>query len=706
MTEDSGHGSALDDPTPQQPEPAAAAAVAGIMTVTVAHNDRSSIVIAAGPVTMSARQLLPTAAIPVADLDVVRSAAWVAVGVDGRPVKAAEAAAALLSVPGPGLAVIAGAPGYGKRTTGVRALWETCRAEYEATGTEPPLVEIRPDWNDPSAPDLSLLPEEAGTGYLLDVAAEIGDWTDPRRVARGLVGHAETLRRKGSFLVVVADERTWPTDESGGLARVVVPADVRPSAHRVAAAHLRHLHHAPDRVHLVEPAGSPAGRAGEAADLLTGSSSPADAVRLAGLLAAADGTTAGIAAARSSFREWRSEIESAFASTQDNADDRALLIAALFLPGEEALAVDGASRDLLGERPKTSVRDILTGPDLTARLTAVGAEVDGRRVTLDHRPGYARAALRHLWRQRADIHAPLLEWLGRLTQPKNAGARLLAPISDLLVDLAIAENDVRVIEEIRNWIGNGTTGTSHLELIAGVLARTAEADGVGPAVRGRLLGWAQDKDEAVASTVALVCRTSFADDYPRQALVRLRHILGRSERDRAVVLAEDALRAFAATDRHLGRVWISVAAWAKDPADLAGHRGFLALVDPSTDSWLLRTLLESAEGNAEVARALVDAWSATLLDGRVHGEAGRVLIAWAQVHAQGDPAHRAVLTGVLRQVVTRHMMTTPIAALVYGEPNVRYDEAVIALRKELAIPVMEAFDFDDATTTITTGGRP
>lgn len=196
--------------------------------------------------------------------------------------------------------------------------------------------------------------------------------------------------------------------------------------------------------------------------------------------------------------------------------DRALLVATIFLSGSEAVATQDASRRLLGKGPQNDVEAILTGPDLSTRLRAVGAEVDGRHATFDHKPGYAQAVLNHLWQQRPDIHMHLLKWLDTITAPGEPGASRLAVISDLLVELAITENDVRIIDQIRTWIGNGNTTTQHEALIAGVFTRAALADALGAKVRTKLLDWAQSDEERVAKVVALVCQGEFATHYPRQ----------------------------------------------------------------------------------------------------------------------------------------------------------------------------------------------
>ncbi|MEV5507895.1 hypothetical protein [Streptomyces orinoci] len=650
------------------------------MKVSVQHNDRSQIIIAAGPVTMTGKQLLTVTDIPKAELDVVRLA-WVRVGPHDETVPTATDAVHLLTNTGPALAVITGPAGYGKRTAGIRALWEVARAE-RTSDKSLELKEIQPDWVDPSAPDISTLPDNPGTGYLLDVASEIGSWTNRDRAANSLVSHAEKLRNRGSYLVVIVDEHEWPESESSSLSRVVVSAKVKPSPHGVAQAHLRHIHRKPEREHWLNTTPSSAGGIGEASRLLTESSSPADAARLASILASVDESREGLETAKARFQQWKKQVTDVFKNTEDNADDRALLIASLFLSGEDALNIQRAARMLLNEPQDRKVRAILTGPDLTTRFEGVGAKIAGRQVTLDHRPGYARAILLHLWHQRPDIHTHLLTWLDAITASGQPGAARLGPISELLVQLAMAENDIRVVEQIQAWVDNGNDRNEHRDLIARVLTTAAKADALGPAVRARLLDWAQDRSTSVATVVALVCRGEFADHFPRQALVRLRHILDRTNRDLAVETAEGALRSIAAREGQLPRVWATVIKWATEHHHLAGHRAFLSLLDPQVDPFVLQVLMAAAEQKSDVKDALISGWNAALVDPRVNAESKALLTAWAHARADGT-VPRDLITDILKQVVARHMLTTPIAALVAGEPGVAYDEAVIDLRKEL-----------------------
>ncbi|WP_146046230.1 hypothetical protein [Streptomyces cahuitamycinicus] len=645
--------------------------------VQVDGNQNSKIIVAAGSITMKDKPQLPVVNIPQAELDVVRRA-WVELDVRDQRVPTAEKAVARLTGDGPRLAVVTGPPGYGKRTAGIKALWEV------AQGQSLKLQEIVPDWEKPGSPDVAELPDEPGTGYLLDVAAEISDWQNRGAFAQQLVSYAEELRLSGSFLVVIADEHGWPEAVAGAVAGVVVRATARPSARRVARMHLEYVHHQPGRLHWLTGVPSGTGLAGKAAQQLTDGSRPADAADLAAKLAAAEDSPKGLERALSAFQEWRTDVRDVFSATENNPDDRALLISAVFLNGKDALTVQDGARELLGESPKADVRTILTGPDLTSRLTAMGAEVTGRTVSLDHKPGYARAVLLHLWQQRADIHAHLLKWLDTITSPKGAGSDLAA-ISDLLVELAVAENDIRVVQKVHAWIDNGADSPEHRALIARFLTVAAESDTLGAGVRGLLLDSAQETSKAVATVVALVCRGEFAEHYPRQALVRLRHILDRPEPDEAVRTAQEALRDIAARDGQLPRVWNTVIKWATEKKHLAGHRAFLSLLDPSVDPYVLQVMLAAAELKQDVREALVAGWNAALADTRVEVECRQLLAAWAEVRKTAD-VPTELMTEIINQVVLDHLVATPVSALIFGEPGVADGEAVIELRKDLRLP--------------------
>ncbi|KOU52228.1 hypothetical protein ADK55_17375 [Streptomyces sp. WM4235] len=475
----------LEPPTQAGPPLVEPAGREGGLRQTVTGAVNSRIIVAAGPVTLHEKQPLTVLAISEAELKVVREA-WVSQSSDGAQITVARDAADLVLSGDSALAVIAGAPGTGKRTAAIRALRQISLTRPHG-GQPLALKEIRPDWEDVATPDIALLPKDPGTAYLLDVASEMSRWTAPGKAAEALLQHAGTLQSLGSCLVVVADEGSWPENASGALNAVVQRVKFRPYAELVACAHLEYVYRKPSLKALFSKARD-GEEAGSASHLLTEDTSPADAARLAAGLASSDGTTGGIEDAIAAFQQWSTDVIGVFKNTEQNPEDRALLIAGLFLSGSDALTIQAAARKLLADKAAKSVRDVLTGPDLTTRLEGVHARVTDRTVDFGHKPGYAKAVLLHLWHQRADIHGYLLAWLDLIVADEAHSAQL-AGISDLLVELAIAESDFRVVEKIKKWIDD-SSDEGHLQLIARVLGRAAVSGSLGPELRSKLLTWA------------------------------------------------------------------------------------------------------------------------------------------------------------------------------------------------------------------------
>lgn len=97
--------------------------------------------------------------------------------------------------------------------------------------------------------------------------------------------------------------------------------------------------------------------------------------------------------------------------------------------------------------------------------------------------------------------------------------------------------------------------------------------------------------------------------------------------------------------------------------------------------------MEAASRTPGVRAAILRGWHAALADIRVANQCRDLMVAWARVRAEGL-VPRDLVTDILRQVITEHLYTSPVAALVFGEPGVQYDEPVIALRKDLHLPIL------------------
>ncbi|MFF1682931.1 hypothetical protein ACFVYG_43725 [Streptomyces sp. NPDC058256] len=74
-----------------------------------------------------------------------------------------------------------------------------------------------------------------------------------------------------------------------------------------------------------------------------------------------------------------------------------------------------------------------------------------------------------------------------------------------------------------------------------------------------------------------------------------------------------------------------------------------------------------------------------MADTRVDDGCRQLLAAWAEVR-QSEDIPTELMTDILNQVVVEHLYSTPISALIFGEPGVANGKAVIELRKDLRLP--------------------
>ncbi|MET8336964.1 hypothetical protein [Streptosporangium canum] len=596
------------------------------------------------------RETLPEDDIPHDELATLRNA-WV-------PVKTVSHLVERLRLGG--LAVVAGAPGMGKRSAAIRALIEYSDERAASGGKSLRLRQLTPDWESPQA---NMLPMDANRGYLLDVSAEIARWANPLETALAVVAHAARLRGKGSCLVLVSSDSGWPRS-TGAAVTPYVSASERPDARKVAIVHLERIYKRVDRAawlrleHDEAPAGS-------CAHLLTDGTAPADAAYLASLLKDASDDKDGIQAAIDAFQQWDQHLSDIFGGHGDErVDDRALLIAAAFIGEAPALRIQSVARDLAGAPVSSTVRQILAGAELKSRFEAIGATLNGQRASLAGKPGLDKATVERVWTQRPDLHSHLLQWIATITAPKAEAEGHLQHIGQTLVRLAAAHQDVRLLALVQDWVEAEGAASDRRPLVASILNEAAQDPTLGPAVREQLLKWAQSQSGDLATTVALVCQKSFGEHYPRRALIRLQWILRRPEEDEAVRAAEEAIRLMAARPALLVKdAWPLITRWAIQDGWLSGRRAFLAIVDSRPSYSRLKELLAVAEVKPDVKGALLDAWRVTLADETVAETARAVLTAWAYDIAAGTLPESTL--DLLHQIIQHHLTTSPVSALLY-----------------------------------------
>ncbi|MFE1519607.1 hypothetical protein ACFW9I_22755 [[Kitasatospora] papulosa] len=667
--------------------------------INAANNIYSTLLQAGRDINLHQQEPLPTEPVPSAELDAVRHA-WVSEDEDGKEITTAPRVLAMLGRD-ERVVVIAGPLGTGKSAAGLRALSElrpVLPGDSSGSRLRLRLEHVLPDW-DSVEKDKFLLPAEPGRGYLLDVSGESARWEKPDLTARKFLGHAATLRAKGSYLVVVAGDRGWPENDPA-LGHNVVRVISAPAGDRITRRHIEQLH--PQVAHRgwlherVWEAGEQDGNEGGGgephraplADLLRTDMRPGDAAALALELRRISDSGGTLKDARDLVLRWRERVSTVFRETQASADDRALLLAAVMLEGLSPAEVLEGARLLLKDQKARGIRDILTGRDLITRLETIQAKSDGQRVTFSHLPGYPAAVLRHFWRQLSDVQPNLIKWVKRLTEPKGLGVSRIQEIADLLAQLAVDEGDLRPLDVAQAWTaagGAGQDGASRL------LARVARDPVVGQEARTKLRAWAGQDLQANAAVAAVVCQGPFSQEYPRQALTCLRWVLGRPEHDSAVSAASEALRAMGSDLRLLPRVWATVNRWLtefKQPDDrhyLAARRAALALLQPDALHPTATLLVANALENADTTDELVQGWCAALSVPALEARCEDVLTSWAKAVADGA-LDADVVTEVLNHVIREHWMTGPLSTFIAGRAGTEYtSQSVVDLRERLIL---------------------
>ncbi|KOT61532.1 hypothetical protein ADK43_12340 [Streptomyces rimosus subsp. rimosus] len=661
-----------------------------------ANNTYSTLLQAGRDINLHQQEPLPTESVTSAEIEAVRRA-WVAEDSEGKEIATTPTVLAMLGRD-ERVVVIAGPPGTGKTAAGLRALSEL-RPELPGIGgtrLRLRLEHVLPDW-DSVEKDKFLLPAEHGRGYLLDVSGESARWEKPDVTARKFLGHAEILRKKGSYLVVIASEYGWPENDPV-LGHNVVRAISAPPGDRIARRHIEQLYPRVARCGWLQESVQEANGRGEGsdgqerqaslADLLRADMQPGDAATLALELSRINDSGGTVKDARDLVLRWRERVSTVFRETQDSADDRALLLAAVILEGLSPAEVLNGARLLLKDQKTRDIRDILTGRDLVTRLEAVQAKSDGQRVTFSHLPGYPAAILRHFWRQLSDVQPSLIQWIKHLTAPKGLGAARIPEIADLLAQLAVDERDLRPLDVAQAWATSGDAGQDGA---ARLLARVARDPALGQEARTRLRSWAGQDSRATATVAAVVCQGPFSKEYPRQALTCLRWVLGRPEYDSAVSVAEEVLRAMGSDVQLLPRVWATVTRWLteyKQPDDrnyLAARRAVLALLHPSANHPAATLLLANALEHTDTTDELVQGWSAALSVPALEARCEKALTAWAKAVADGILDADAVVE-VLNQIIREHWMTGPLSTFIAGRAGTEYtSQSVVDLRERLIL---------------------
>ncbi|MEU3448246.1 hypothetical protein AB0H29_13640 [Streptomyces thermolilacinus] len=514
---------------------------------------------------------------------------------DGRFVEPREAnrlldAAKILEAHG--VVVLCAPAGSGRRTAAVWLLRRT------AVPREPELFDLEPEW---AKPGTQCLPVRSTTGFVLDLS-DLPD-EPPARFGQDLVRHGETLRKQGSFLVVLATPGDWQGAWADATGDVTVRLE-SPSARRLVEAELD-AHGQGDRLAwLTDEKLSPIWKADPSAR---------EACRLAGLLSAVQGREQ-LKEAVDRFGDWHTTVEKllnkrgAVDGSPSLLSTRVTVWAGALLDGGRRGSIVRASDDLLALLGQArGPADVLTDATSSRRLQAAEIEPVGDRAHHNRRcQGLPAAILRHLWDEFPTQHDLLTKWAVGVAANRSVPEDDARLASEALLRLAVRRHDRHVLDAL----AMGLTGPRRI-LAVETLTKAATDAELGRYVRDRLLNWAESNNAEKVDLVVDVCGGPWGLEQPALALTRLGKAAGGKEFG-----AEKLVDAFRELVRHApGLVDKTVVQWLKKhgaEADGKAHRqalgSFLALVSSDTGTDLV---LASAR-DASSREHFVHAWQTLL----------------------------------------------------------------------------------------------
>ncbi|MBV9013346.1 MAG: hypothetical protein JO272_15130 [Pseudonocardiales bacterium] len=443
-----------------------------------------------------------------------------------------------------GSVLLTGAEGSGRRATAQVLLYRLDLTDAEL------IREVPEETDDPSEnPVLDADAVESGQRLLLDLSAK--DKTYCEVVLKQLPSYRAEVRERGAHLVVILPHRR--EDYFGSERGPLIVEIVRPKSKEVFQRYLRS-----DGI-----TGFTSEQLG-VDNLMTqlGSGPVREIVRLAELVRAAKER-----APTRTFPDWLREARAALTERSSEVAQqvqglhlgrqRALLLATAMFSEAHADAIFAAASTLCErvEHPEDD-RPRLEWEGLAERFEEIKAKADNAgRV---HFPplAYDQAVLIHFWTNRPDLRDNFRDWVGT-----TLGHRMLSDADRDAAVIRFAEQALRTDrpDDLRLLAEHWVTRTDLLPQAATAVVCGLNHERYGRLFRHQLYIWSRDDGLSadLAQVVVQVCSGVLALRYPRQALVRLHHILRRHSGATAGDAARDALLDLTSHDRSLYRYLLS-----------------------------------------------------------------------------------------------------------------------------------------------------
>ncbi|MFF9012388.1 hypothetical protein ACF09C_05370 [Streptomyces sp. NPDC014870] len=409
-----------------------------------------------------------------------------------------------------GVVVLCAPAGSGRRTAAVRLL------RRAAAPQEPSLFDLEPEW---SKPGTHCLPVQSAAGYVLDLS-DLPD-EPPARFGQDLALHGATLRKQGSFLVVLATPGDWQGPWADAINETTVRLE-SPPARRLVEAELDARNHR-DRVAWLGDK--------ELAAIWATDPPAREACRLAQLLVSAKGREQ-LKETVDRFGDWHTTVENLLnkRSTADGGPSllstRVTVWAGALLDGGRRGSVIRAADDLLASLGQArGPADVLTDATSSSRLQAAEILPVGDRAHHDRsRQGLPAAILRHLWDEFPTQHDLLTKWAVGVVSDRSIPEDDARSASEALLSLAVRRHDRSMLDAL----ATGLTGPRRILAVEALTKAAADAE-LGRYVRDRLLKWAESSAPEKLDLVIDVCGGPWGLEQPPLALTRLGKAAGGTE---------------------------------------------------------------------------------------------------------------------------------------------------------------------------------
>lgn len=537
------------------------------------------------------------------------------------------------------IVVLRAPEGYGRRSAALRVLASTSVPQDR-------FFELLPDWD---TPDVASLPEERNAGYLLNLRGVSQSLPDQFFV--DLIAYADRLRERGSYLVVTANSTVWTRAWADGLRLGVLVVDLGlPSPTDIVRTFLLSRPHTASRESWVDDSNS------SFFGILPKNSSPGEAVRLAELIARAEGPRD--EERLDEYHGWRDRLGQWFGGGSGDVEVRAIRISGALLNGAPgSVILDSA--DLLLRAPEINVPPreggLLARPDARGRLKPAG-------ITFDSKTGTARlihdsqgsAILEYLWKEHTQLSQVLTRWLQDISRgPAQGDLKVLA---SSLTKLAEMVGVAPILDLAESWLLQGNDKS--IDLVSDLISDLAIHPVLGGSVRIELTKWANGKSQPSRQrAVARAISGRFGRTYSSQALTRARYLVNSPGTPQVRKDVIKSIRDLAATVDLSALAVDTVVKWI---TPLEGRAAsveagvFLDVFSPPSSnqpelSPLQVALAQGGPAGQAIRKRLVDGWLQVVRSDTHRGTAADRLLRWRRA-AEDDQLPQGVVVDTIIQL--------------------------------------------------------